>query len=100
MHHDPGGLCKEGQDEPVDNLRATGSRPREASVFDDGRLNFVELGIVGWLERQPARRASIDKLRIIGGGCERSGPLLQNACKILATLDYVHIADGMIELTR
>ena len=70
MRPDPGGHGKKVQDELVDNSRTTGSRPREASVFDDGRLNFVELGIVGWLERQPSRRASIDKLRIIGGGCE------------------------------
>ena len=100
MRPDPGGHGEKVHDELVDNSRTLESRPLDASVFDDGRLNFVELGIVGWLERQPSRRASIDKLRIIGGGCERSGPLLLNACKILATLGYVHIADGMIELTR
>ena len=85
------------------NWRATGAWPREASAFDDGRLNFIELGIVGCLERQPSRRASIEKLWIIGGGMDREGPSLQrirNSCKMLANLGYARLSDGMIELAE
>ena len=58
--------------------------PREAAAVEDGRLNFIEIGVAAWLAGQPGRMACIDKLWLNGGGLERCGPSREKvryACK-------------------
>lgn len=75
--------------------------PREAAAVEDGRLNFIEIGVAAVLAQQPGRRACIDKLWLIGGGRERSGPsmeMVRHACRMLSNLGYVSLQGGMVEL--
>lgn len=72
------------------------------AYISDGRLNFVEKGILAWMLLRPAGyKAHLNKLWAEGGGAERSGPseqIIRHACMTLDDYGYAQFTNSILQL--